>query len=86
VRKGQCERSPGVGHDVPTATNLSAQGKGGMGLAADPRSVMFACNFCYAPRHVTSVNCQQARIATRIVIYRGRIAIIDPDDPAAGSR
>jgi hypothetical protein len=72
------ERSPGVGPDVRAATDLSAQGKGGMGLAADPRSVPLACNLCYTPRHLTSVNCQQAMIATRIVIYRGRIAIIDP--------
>jgi hypothetical protein len=72
------ERSHGVGHDVRAATDLSAQGKRGMGLAADPRSVPFACNLCYMRRHLTSVNCQQARIATRIVIYRGRIAIIDP--------
>jgi hypothetical protein len=80
VRKGQrwSAHLHGVGHDVRTATDLSAQGKGGTGLAEDPRSVPFVHNLCYTPRHLTSVNCQQVRIATRIVIYRGRIAIIDP--------
>jgi hypothetical protein len=51
VRKGErWSAHLGWGHDVRAATDLSAQGKGGMGLAADPRSVPFACNLCYTPR------------------------------------